>query len=617
MRNRSLSQLSSLLLVWATLTVSALPTQAVFAQVRSLREGLEIEEYSSPFPEWIIRPVRTKAKIATRATSDKAGLDRFERFTRGGTIPDSVDDAPMGYPTGKKKVVIVLADIIAENEDGSTRFIPAPMRSAAEVREFLFGNQTNLHTRLSKVSWKKLILDGDVTGDGDIDVFGPVTLTYKTRQATDSKGPAPEFAGGDLSTMGDLCTELPEFSKYQSMGLFDQSLVPPNLTLTLVAKGAGEYFNCPWYAATYMSTSTITSLLEDSTASDAQKAYNHAALVHEIGHAISLNHSHGPSVRYEGPDDSWKEAASQYGDLTCLMGFGVRFGLEHYNVPQSYRLGWLPRSSAIEITKAGTYTVTLDDPAKGPEATLPTSVWIERRTREGAPAPGFVVVSAGTGGEMVEEITIRQDSLDAPRRLAGIKTVPFGLTVHSVNPSIEGGHWSGEFYDHPEDDGGTYLEGIAKLNKTFKVPHLGITVKLLKREGDKSVVEIVVRDMHRMFTEMVEERVPGTSDALKAIVRVRDGVGISAGEVRRTQKLYRLFKEHLVYHSSHDGFLDTRHDVSSSNYEAGENVDKALNKIKEALRKVLSAKGQRQKDLFQKLLKPAALKYLRLAAGRG
>ena len=487
------------------------------AQSFTRKDGITIEQHLGPLREWIIKRSATQAlqghpvlegRNKVRRTS---GLDSFERI--GG--PTSYDFQSVG----PRKVAVILANVIAENKDDSTRFIPAPSYSAEQVREFMFGSSESVDSTLRASSWGKSYLDGDLTGDTQPDIIGPITLRYLSNQETDGKGSAPDYAGGDRKTVGDVCYDLPILSDLIDGGFIDESTPTDAMPLILVDKGVTSYFNCPWMAVTDQGSrggaQSIVSTLEPITAGTDPRDRNRMAIVHELGHAMGLDHSHGDSITYEGPDQTLGNALKDYGDLACTMGLGPAFSLGQFNVPQAYRLGWLPRGSAIEITRAGTYTVTLGNPAHGPYSTNPTSLWIERRVAsDSTAAPGFIVVSAGTGGAMNKKIQLTQAETDGPLTLTAREHVPFGLTIHSV--SLAAIPNTGGYLKRPQD-GASYLEGMIPLNEQLVVKNLGVTVKLLARDGDNSIVEVQVKDLHQVVTEEIERVAPGTLDSFKTV----------------------------------------------------------------------------------------------------
>ena len=596
------------------------------AQSFTTSSGTQVEQYAGPVREWIIgrapqaRVRRTpQARVSGFPLSRQqisaprlSGLDSFEQI--GGTTSYYFSSI------GGRRLVVVLANILAVNKDGSTRFIPAPTYSAEQLKDFVFGPNNSVASQFRATSWGKTFLDGDITGDNKPDIIGPITLTYKSGQETDEKGPAPDYAGGDTTKLGDICTEPPILGDLIAEGILDESSPNDAMPLVLVDAGVRRYFNCPWYAATDPGSrggqQTIISTLEPITASPGVKKTNRAAIVHEFGHAMGLNHSQGNSITYEGPNEILGELVKGYGDLSCNMGWGAHYGISQFNVPQSYRAGWLARRSTIEITRPGSYTVTLDDTAAGPYANGPTSVWIERRVFDTAQspnwdttqAPGFIVVSAGTGGAMIKRVKATQTTMTAPIERTVLESVPFGLTVHSVpltaHPSPEAPR-----YLNRDTGGASFLEGMTTLNEEFTVPHLGVTVKLLARVGTKSIVQVTVKDLHQVVTENIERVAPGTLNALTTIVNLRFGGTLSRQELAALSTIANFVSD--TYN-----VLEGSDAVSPKNYEAAKDTQDLVNSAARLSRQVLQGSFIPRLSMSRiAALKRDAATYLRYAKG--
>lgn len=600
MANRSLFRACNLLFA-TILSFSAQPIKPSHSQNLSVREGIEIREHSAPFKEWIITNRKRKHSAMVQSMlngSSTANATALDSFALVG--PD------VYKPTvGKKKMLVVIADIVLENADGSTRTFPSPYRTAADVEEIIFGEENSVAKSLRNASWGKLSLDGDVTGDGQVDVYGPVTLTFNTNQKSDTKGPSPELLGGDTDTVGDICNNIPDSLSYLLLGIPSAAGGSLDLTLTLINREASDYSNCPWYAATDVTSDSIISSLEAPSATAERKASNRAAIVHELGHVVGLDHSHGFTANYEGSNAGIRAAMQEYGDSTCLMGLGPKTGASHYNIPQSYRLGWLPKTSVIEITKAGSYTLTIDDPAKGPDAPMPTSIWVQRKTKTDASGPGFVVISAGTGRSLTKQLQYSDDPVLGHPVFRGSENIPFGLTIHSVRSDLAEG--TDGAYLNRSADSGPYLEGIVGLDESLSVPLLGVTIKLLKRDGDKSLVQVDVTDMHQLFITKVEEQAPGTQAILRTIAMSKSSKKVSVKASSDIKKLSRLARQC-------SGLFKSEMDLSPASYEAGEDVKSVVIEIQRAARKVLAAGSGQGRKLVHTLLRPVARRYVKYAA---
>lgn len=573
----------------AALGVTLAGYQLASAQNFTTTRGAQIHDHSGPVREWIINRAPHGRISGFRAPRQQpsvprlSGLDSFEQI--GGAT--SFDFSS----TGRRRIAVVLANVLAVNRDGSTRFIPAPTYSAEQLRDFVFGPTDSVASQLRATTSGGTFLDGDITGDNEPDIIGPITLTYDSRQESDEKGPAPDFAGGDTTTFGDACSEPPILSDLIGEGILDESTPNDAMPLVFVGAGVRKYFNCPWYAATdpgYRGgNQSIISTLEPITAGPKEKNINRMAIVHEFGHAMGLNHSQGDSITYEGPNQMIGELAQGYGDLSCNMGWGAHFGISQFNVPQSYRAGWLPRRSIIEITRPGSYTVTLDNPATGAYATAPTSVWIERRVfdtaqspdRNTTQAPGFIVVSAGTGGAMIKRVKVTQATMISPVERTVLESVPFGLTVHSVSLTAHPDPDAAKYLNR-DSGGASFLEGMPTLNEEFVVPHLGVTVKLLRRVGAKSVVQITVKDLHQVVTEEIERVAPGTLSTLTTISKLRFVGKLSPQERTALSTIANLVSDAYPVLEGSDA-------VSPKNYEAARNIQDLVNSAERLSRQVL------------------------------
>ena len=165
---------------------------------------------------------------------------------------------------------------------------------------------------------------------------------------------------------------------------------------------------------------------------------------------------------------------------------------------------------------------------------------------------------------MIKRVRVTQNTIGGRRTTTVAEKVPFGLTVHSVPLAVEPNVYGLSYLDR-QTGGGSFLEGILSLNEDFQVPNLGVKVRLLQRIGNKSVVQVEVKDLHQVVTENIERVALGTLNAFSTLNSLLPGRALSPQERSALSTLSNLVG--ATY-----GVLEGSNTVAPSTYEAAKDV---------------------------------------------
>ena len=267
----------------------------------------------------------TGQRVLVSGHPDGKGSIHAHRITKIEDSPVSVSTRSVGSlaTTGTRRAAVVIVNIGSDNASCS----------ASEIDSVVYTGTPSMQKQFEASSRNQLTFNRDVDGDGNADIFGPVSIAANTGSCDNLSGwsnAARTALGKDLSAYQHVIFALPEFND----------------------------LGCDFAGVAFLSCgdSCETWILDCRTIN---------TWTHEVGHNLGYGHASTDSNNDGTVED-------EYGDCSCPMGACSEVVL--LNAPHQDQLGWFDSFSGSVQTATSSQSFTLAVLESNPSETSNTHV---------------------------------------------------------------------------------------------------------------------------------------------------------------------------------------------------------------------------------------------------